>query len=137
MRLSVYYPYKIIDMKKRRCLQCGDQVIGRLDKKFCDESCKAAYHYQHSTDKEDSLFKHIDKQLKTNRRILKEFNRAGKATVRKQVLIDEGFNPKYFTHYWKNKKGDVYLFCYEYGFMKKIENNKEKYVLVQWQDYMD
>ena len=132
MRLSVYYPFKIIDMKKRRCLQCGDPVIGRLDKKFCDESCKAAYHYQHSTDKEDSLFKRIDKQLKTNRRILKEYNKAGKATVRKSVLIDRGFNPKYFTHYWKNKKGDVYLFCHEYGFLKRIENNREKYVLVQW-----
>ena len=137
MRLSVYYPYKITDMKKRRCLQCGDEVIGRLDKKFCDESCKATYHYQRSTDKEESLFRQIDRQLKTNRRILKEFNRAGKATVRAQVLLDEGFNPKYFTHYWKNKKGDVYLFCYEYGFLKKTENHNEKYVLVQWQKYMD
>ncbi len=68
---------------------------------------------------------------------MKDFNKAGKATVRKEVLIGEGFNPKFFTHYWKNNKGDVYLFCYEYGFMKKTENNKEKYVLVQWQNYMN
>jgi len=40
------------------------------------------------------------------------------------VLIDQGFNPKFFTHYWKNNKGDVYLFCYEYGFNPKyaLEN---------------
>ncbi len=43
----------------------------------------------------------------------------------------------FFTHYWKNAKGDVYLFVYEYGFLKKVENNNEKYVLIQWQDYMD
>ena len=124
-------------MKKRPCKQCGEPVVGRLDKKFCRESCKSIYHYLQSQQKEESLFKTIDRQLKTNRRILKEFNRAGKATVRKQVLIDEGFNPKYFTHYWKAKNGNVYLFCYEYGFMKKFENDKEKYVLIQWQKYME
>ena len=124
-------------MKTRFCIGCGETFTGRADKKFCKESCKSAYHYMRGIEKEVSLFKHIDKQLKTNRRILKEFNRAGKATVRAQVLLDEGFNPKYFTHYWKNKKGDVYLFCYEYGFLKKTENHNEKYVLVQWQKYMD
>ena len=48
-----------------------------------------------------------------------------------------GFNPKYFTHYWKNQKGDVYLFCYEFGFLKRTENGKAKYILVEWQKYMN
>ena len=109
-------------MNTKLCIGCGKPISGRADKKFCKESCKSAYHYMRSSEKEDSLFKNIDKQLKTNRRILKDFNKAGKATVRAQVLLDEGFNPKYFTHYWKNNKGDVYLFCYEYGFLKKMEN---------------
>jgi len=42
-----------------------------------------------------------------------------KATVRAEKLIEFGFNPGYFTHFWKNTKGDVYLFVYEYGFLKK------------------
>jgi hypothetical protein len=71
-----------------------------------------------------------------NRRILKNFNKAGKATVRKEVLIEQGFNPKHFTHYWKNKKGDIYLFCYEFGFLERVESNKSKFILVQWQEYM-
>ena len=133
MRLSVYYPYNFTVMNTRLCIGCGKAISGRADKKFCKESCKSAYHYMRSSEKEDSLFKHIDKQLKTNRRILKDFNKAGKATVRKQVLIDEGFDPSYITHYWNAKNGNVYLFCYEYGFMKKTENNKEKYVLVSCQ----
>jgi len=124
-------------MKEQHCLQCGEPFSGRPDKKFCSESCRSSYHYYKSLEKEDSLFKIIDKQLKTNRRILKEFNRAGKATVRKKVLLDEGFDPKYFTHYWKAGNGNVYLFCFEYGFMKKIENETEKYVLIQWQPYMN
>jgi len=131
-------------MKSRFCIGCGAPITGRADKKFCKESCKSAYHYMRSIEKEDSLFKNIDKQLKANRRILKDFNKAGKATVRKEVLIGEGFNPKYFTHYWKAKNGNVYIFCYDFGYMKKTENGKpacrqgrDKYVLVQWQEYMN
>jgi hypothetical protein len=52
-------------------------------------------------------------------------------------LIKEGFNPKYFTNYWKNNRGEVYLFCYEYGFLEREELGKKKYVLVKWQDYMN
>ncbi len=78
----------------------------------------------------------VDNQLKLNRRILKAYNKAGKATVRVQILKSEGFNPKFITHYWKNLKGDVYLFAYEFGFLKRTENNKEKYVLIKWQPYM-
>jgi len=36
----------------------------------------------------------------------------------------------------KTERGEVYLFVYEYGFLKKDENGKDKYVLVIWQDYM-
>ena len=67
---------------------------------------------------------------------MKAYNKAGKATVRKQVLLTEGFDPRFFTHYWKNAKGDVYLFVYEFGFLARSENSKEKYVLVKWQEYM-
>ena len=76
-------------------------------------------------------------QIKLQFQTLKTFNKAGKATVRKEVLIKEGFEPKFFTHYWKNSKGDVYLFCYEFGFLESEENNRSKYVLIKWQDYMD
>jgi len=75
--------------------------------------------------------------LKLNRKILKSFNKAGKSTVRKEKMMEEGFDPKYFTHYWKNQKGQVYLFCYEYGFLNLVENNQSKYLLVRWQAYME
>ncbi|GAL64765.1 hypothetical protein JCM19300_123 [Algibacter lectus] len=75
--------------------------------------------------------------MKLNRKILKNFNKSGKATVRAKVVLELGFNPKYFTHYWKNKKHDVYLFVYEFGFLKKKENNVEKYILIKWQEYME
>ena len=122
--------------KENVCLFCSQPMNGRIDKVFCNPNCKSSYHYKKSKEKGASLYNQIDHQLKTNRRILKNYNKAGKATIRKEALTDLGFNPKHFTHYWKNQKGDVYLFCYEFGFLEKVENNKSKYILVQWQDYM-
>jgi len=121
----------------RKCPNCNEDVIGRTDKKFCSSYCKSSYHYQQALDQEESQFVKIDKQLKRNRKLLKSYNKAGKATVRKEILVEEGFNPNFFTHYWKNKKGDIYLFCYEFGFFNKQEHGRNKYVLVKWQNYMN
>jgi len=119
------------------CLNCNEKLSGRIDKKYCNQYCKSAHQYIKNKLRTDSFFVKVDKQLKLNRRILKEYNKSGKAIVRKEKLLEEGFNPKYFTHYWKNQKRDVYLFCYEFGFLAKKERNREKYVLIKWQSYMD
>ena len=124
-------------MNKRLCLDCDKPIEGRVDKKFCSDYCKSSYHYDRNKQKEATLFKIIDNQLKLNRRILKVYNKAGKSVVRKKILLADGFNPKYFTHYWKAKNGNLYLFCYEYGFIESKEKHKTKYVLVQWQEYMN
>ncbi|PKH50920.1 hypothetical protein CXF68_09580 [Tenacibaculum sp. Bg11-29] len=118
---------------KKKCLYCKNELEGRIDKKYCSSYCRSSYHYENDKEKGDSLFKTIDNKLKNNRKVLKYFNKAGFTTIRKEELFEKNFDSKYFTHYWKNSKGDVYLFCYEYGFMSK----KEKYVLVHWQDYMN
>ncbi|WP_223551468.1 hypothetical protein [Aestuariivivens sp. NBU2969] len=123
---------------KRLCLACNKELnTGRSDKRFCDLHCKSSYHYRKSLDEAPRFYNKVDNQLRLNRRILKRFNKAGKATVRANVLLQQGFNPRFFTHYWKNQKGDVYLFVFEFGFLKVKEHNAEKYVLIQWQDYMD
>ena len=123
--------------EERKCLACGNEIEGRIDKLFCSAYCKSSYHYTKAKAKNKSLFKTIDQQLKLNRNLLKHFNQAGKTTIRKSELLDKNFDPKYFTHYWKNQKGDVYLFCYEYGFLAIKEATAEKYLLVQWQEYME
>lgn len=123
--------------QKRFCLACKKELEGRSDKKFCDAYCKSAFHYQQSRTDSNNFYLKVDRQLKKNRQILKVYNKAGKATVRSQTLLDLGFNPNFFTHYWKNKSGDVYLFVYEFGFLTRTENGKKKYILVTWQSYME
>lgn len=123
-------------IKIRKCPICASLVKGRSDKLFCSAKCKSISQYENRQERE-KFYLTVDKQLKTNRKLLKRYNKSGYTTIRKSELNDKGFNPKFFTHYWKNKKGDVYLFVYEYGFLKKKEGTKEKYVLVTWQDYMN
>ena len=117
------------------CLDCKKELSGRADKKFCDVYCKSAYHYK-LRQQTPNFYIRVDQQLKKNRKILKYSHKSGKGTVRVQTLMKQGFSPDFFTHYWKNNNGDVYLFVYEFGFLKKIKNGEQKYILVTWQPYM-
>ena len=122
---------------KKQCLYCGETLKGRSDKKYCNLHCKSAYQYEMSKNRPERFFNKVDNQIRLNRKSLKEFNKGGKVTVRKELLTDLGFTDQFFTHTWKNQKGDTYHFIYEYGYLKRMEKGKEKYVLVIWQDYMD
>ncbi|MDB9775623.1 hypothetical protein OAB47_05255 [Vicingaceae bacterium] len=120
----------------KTCPICESTIKGRSDKIYCSIVCKRAAGYDKRV-KESPFYLKVERQLKTNRRILKKYNRVGKTTLRREELIKEGFNPNFFTHYWKNAKGDVYLFVFDYGFLALKEHLKEKYVIVQWQEYMN
>tara|TARA_R110000764_G_scaffold214974_1_gene301564 strand:+ start:434 stop:823 length:390 start_codon:yes stop_codon:yes gene_type:complete len=122
--------------KERKCLICSTPISGRVDKLFCSLKCKSINQYEKRQESEQFFFK-VDSHLKVNRKILKSYNKSGFTTVRRNELIDRGFNPKFFTHYWKNQKGDVYLFVYEYGFLNIQNDGIKKYTLVKWQNYMD
>ena len=117
---------------------CSNPIKGRVDRKYCSEYCKSDFHYRNRKESGQEYFKKtVDDILRTNRNFLKAFNQAGKSWVRKEELLNKGFNPRFFTHYWKNKKGETYLFCYEQGFLETVDNGKKKYLLIQWQDYMN
>jgi len=106
------------------CLECEKEIKGRQDKKYCNQYCKSAYQYKNNKANEDSFYMDVLKQLRLNRKLLKLYNKSGKSIVRKDELIKEGFDPNRFTHYWKNNKGDVYLFCFEFGFLEKKEGGQ-------------
>ncbi|TXE19270.1 hypothetical protein ES731_08630 [Psychroflexus gondwanensis] len=117
------------------CPVCESPLKGRSDKKFCSTKCKSIHQYENRQEKE-AFYLEVDRQLKTNRKILKTYNFRGFTTVRKELLIDDGFDPNFFSHYWKNSKGDIYLFVYDYGFLDLKKSGKDKYLIVQWQEYM-
>ena len=122
-----------MNSEKRVCLKCEKKLEGRRDKKFCDKYCKSQFHYEQNLGIKAKRYSVILEQLKKNRRLLGKYNKAGLVTMSCFKLTEKGFNPSFFTNYWKNKRGEVYLFVFEYGFLKK----GDKYILVEWQEYMN
>jgi len=123
-------------IEMRSCLSCFEPLTGRIDKIYCDEHCKSSYQYKQIKEDKASLHFKINRQLRRNKKILKDHNKAGKATVRASELHKLGFNPRIFTHYWKAKNGNTYLFVFEYGWQEIKDNNKNKYSIIKWQPYM-
>lgn len=113
------------------CPVCSSTVKGRSDKVYCSTNCQKV-DYHDKIKKSNYLFYKIDRQIKLNRKLLKKHNRNGKTILRREVLHKLGFNPDYFTHFRKNSKGQIYYYCFEFGFLKLKEHNKDKYLIVNF-----
>lgn len=101
----------------KKCLYCDNKISGRTDKKFCNDYCRNAYNNQLKS-VNSPVVRNINNVLIKNRRILEAA--LGNEKMMKQTkekLLQQGFSFKYFTHNYTNQKGDVYLFCYEYGYL--------------------
>jgi len=106
---------------ERRCLQCGEILMGRADKKFCNDQCRSA-HYQRNNASSDSLIRSVNSQLKRNYNILKNLNKDGKTKVRRSTLIKEGFIFGLITGFYTTKENKTYYFVYDQGYLP-IEND--------------
>jgi len=50
-------------MEERYCLECGEPLIGRSDKKFCDDQCRNAYNNKLNRD-HINLYRNINNKLR-------------------------------------------------------------------------
>jgi hypothetical protein len=106
----------------KQCLYCAQKVIGRSDKKFCDDFCRNSFN-NHLKGQINNVIRNVNGALNKNRRVLEELlpiNIAHKF-VPKDKLIKMGFRFKYHTHLIHNQKGQTYFFCYDYG-IRETEN---------------
>jgi predicted nucleic acid-binding Zn ribbon protein len=122
-----------MEQTKKACQECGKHLFGRSDKKFCSDNCRNQYNYKR-THVELNLVRNINGILKRNRRILSDLNPEGKVKVHREKLLLMGFNFNYFTNLYKTRKGTVYHFVYEQGYM---ELDEQYLYLVQRQSYID
>ena len=99
------------------CLACGKPVKGRSDKKFCDDYCRNNYNNQLKSS-DVNLVRNINNALRKNRHVLESvLGEEDMAKTTKQKMLEKGFQFKYITHTYNNKKGNTYYFCYDYGYL--------------------
>ena len=107
-----------METSEKKCLECGKSLKGRTDKKFCDDFCRNSYNNKLNSDS-NTYVRNINNILRKNRRLLEDALPASEemSKLPRQKLLDKGFQFKYFTHTYANKKGNTYYFCYEYGYL--------------------
>lgn len=105
-------------VETKNCLSCGKSLKGRSDKKFCDDYCRNNYNNLLKAGA-NNLVRNINNALAKNRRILEGLLPAGEemAKAHRDKLLHAGFQFKYLTHTYTNKKGNVYYFTYDFGYL--------------------
>ncbi len=101
---------------KKKCPECGDNIIGRIDKVFCSDSCRNTYNNQLNKDHKN-LIRNINNRLRKNYRILDELNPKEKIRIDKYRLTAKGFDFDHFTSTYTTKAGKVYYFVYNQGYL--------------------
>ncbi|MEZ4985886.1 MAG: DUF2116 family Zn-ribbon domain-containing protein [Saprospiraceae bacterium] len=119
--------------EKKKCIVCGDDLMGRQDKRFCSDNCRSTFHNQQNSDV-TNFVRNINNILRKNRRILASLNPEGKASVHRDKLAEQGFNFRYFTNEYVTRQGTVYRFVYEQGY---TERENGYMTLVVRQEYVD
>ena len=125
--------------ESKTCDFCNEPItIGRFDKRYCDDNCRANYHNKKHREKEASV-RLVISILRKNWKILKLLNPSGHTTVRKSYLIEHGYNFNYFTNIYKTAKGNgrAYYFCFDMGFCELENSEGHKVNIVNWQPYME
>jgi len=102
-------------LPERRCLECGDVLHGRSDKKFCCDQCRNTYNNRQAGVTFSSM-RRINRILKRNLTVLNGLNKKGRVTISRDELLKKEFNFSYFTHMATSHQGRTYFYCYDQGY---------------------
>ena len=99
----------------KTCLECGEKIVGREDKKFCSDGCRNAYNNKINKDS-TNFMRNVNNKLRKNYRILSVLNVDGKGKTTKSKLLSKGFDFEFFTNILETKTGNTYFFVYDQGY---------------------
>jgi predicted nucleic acid-binding Zn ribbon protein len=101
----------------KNCPECGNVILGRIDKKFCSDMCRNNFNNKLKADN-NNFVRNVNHILKKNRRILEDLCPEEKNKTTRNTLREKGFDFTYFTHQRKTQKGAVYFFVYDLGYLE-------------------
>ena len=116
MGITPYYK-KTNPMETKVCLECGERIQGRSDKKFCTDYCRNAHNNKVNKDSKN-LIRNTNNRLRKNYKILTELNSKGKTKVVRNTLNGHNFDFSLFTSIYKTKTGNVYYYVYDQGYLE-------------------
>ena len=113
----IHYYLKLNEMEQKLCLECGEKIQGRSDKKFCSDYCRNSHNNKVNTESKN-LIRNTNNRLKKNYKILTELNKSGKSKVIRNTLNSHNFDFSLFTSIYKTKIGKVYYYVYDQGYLE-------------------
>lgn len=118
-------------MENKTCRECHKPLgPGRIDRKFCSDSCRTEYNnksrrgIRFSEDEDgfplvevshEHAIKHIQQVLINNREIFKQIPVINPTTIAVERLEDLGFNFNYCSSA-RIVNGKLHRFCYDFGY---------------------
>lgn len=104
-----------LSIMKRVCLECGIEIHGRRDKKFCTDQCRNDFNNKNNADSTNYI-RNVNRILRKNRRILAEICPEDKKRAQKDYLLRKGLVFDYCTNIYTTKDGRIYYYCYDYAY---------------------
>lgn len=105
----------------QKCLECRTPIHGRLDKRFCSDSCRNTHNNRLNSDS-TNIVRNINNRLRKNRRILESLCPDDTRKTHYDQLVKKGYDFTLMTHQHTTKKGDTYVFVYDFGILE-LGNN--------------
>ena len=106
------------------CVQCQQELRGRIDKRFCSDSCRTQYHNEANRTR-NRRFNYVHRQLKRNYTILETFARKKQSQVHLRELWLLGFDTKKVTGVKLAKTGKITFELYDLTYRISDKNHIE------------
>ena len=110
---AMYKPYN--DEDSFSCLECGEPLLGRSDKKFCNEECRNAYHSHRRSEARQRRHSTM-MVLSSNYSILDNMLRLNKTSCPMGSLKAMGFDPELVTHKGEKVGRHIEYRCFDLAY---------------------
>jgi hypothetical protein len=105
----------------RKCLLCNKPLIGRADKKFCDETCRNTFNNKITSQSRLGM-RSAQSILSRNRKILHDLlGNETRKSVNLSILLSKGYHFDYLTCVKKSQSGELSKYCFEFG-LRELDN---------------
>ncbi|MFD0792023.1 hypothetical protein ACFQZX_00260 [Mucilaginibacter litoreus] len=109
------------EKENNNCEECGRELHGRIDQRFCNDTCRNSFNRKKRISElqgEPPFIPQIISLLRLNRKILwRLLAHEETRLVSREQLIIQKFSFKFYTSVYQTKKGEIYHYVFDYGWL--------------------